>query len=101
MFLMSFGHSQFEPNLPMKIDEKKRIAETTKYNSGYFLLCTSCHWCASFFRYSELFSKCPQCKIGEIDTMPIGEDETYNFNFNPWKGVELEFSIHKDPIIKQ
>jgi hypothetical protein len=94
---MSSEYSHFKPNLSMKIDEKKRIADTTKHNSGYFLLCASCHWCASSFRYSELFSECLQCNKGKIDTMPIGEDETYNFNFNPWKGVELEFSIHKDP----
>jgi hypothetical protein len=85
----------------MKIDERKRIVETTEYNSGYFLLCTSCYWCASFFKYSKLFSRCPQCTAGEIDTMPVRKDETYNFNFNARKGVELEFSVHKDPIIKQ
>lgn len=58
----------------------------------YFLICNSCHWCASYFRNGNSLLKCPQCEYDEIECMPIGDDENYSFNYSPTKGVELEFS---------
>ena len=38
-----------------------------------------------------MYSKCPLCTIGNVDYMPIGSLESYDFNYNLKKGVELKF----------
>lgn len=60
----------------------------------FFLLCNSCLWCASCFKNQNSFPKCPQCEYDGIECMPIGNDETYIFNYSPTNGVELEFFPH-------
>ena len=58
----------------------------------YFLLCESCYWCASYYKGNTSFPKCPFCNDSKIECMPIGDEERYNFNQSPTRGVELIFS---------
>jgi hypothetical protein len=46
----------------------------------YFLICDSCMWCASYFENGMTDTKCPLCRKGKIDCMPIGEDKNYRFD---------------------
>ena len=58
----------------------------------YFLICNSCFWCASYFGNHISSTSCPLCLKGEIDSLPIGEDENYAVNLSLTNGVEFEFS---------
>ena len=60
-----------------------------------FLLCNSCFWCASYYRNSSdknRITKCPACYSDELESMPISSREVYKFDYNPSKGITLEFS---------
>jgi hypothetical protein len=46
----------------------------------YLLICDSCLWCASYFENEMTDTKCPLCRKGKIDCMPIGEDKNYRFD---------------------
>jgi len=46
----------------------------------YLLICDSCLWCASYFENEMTNTKCPLCRKGKIDCMPIGEDKNYRFD---------------------
>ena len=46
----------------------------------YFLICDSCLWCASYFENEMTDTKCPLCRKGKIDCMPIDEDKNYRFD---------------------
>ncbi|HJY15136.1 MAG TPA: hypothetical protein VJ225_03830, partial [Nitrososphaeraceae archaeon] len=43
-----------------------------------FLLCPSCFWCASCSPDSS-FIRCPSCSEGNIESIPIAENENYRF----------------------
>ena len=47
----------------------------------YLLICDSCLWCASYFENGMTDTKCPHCRKGKIDCMPISEDKNYRFDF--------------------
>ena len=70
--------------------ETDNYANLTK--ARYFLICESCLWCASYIENQKTFAKCPVCHNGQIECMPIGEDESYLFNYSLSKGVELKFA---------
>jgi hypothetical protein len=101
MFLMSFIDLQYESIFPINIDREGEIEDFTRFSSRFFLLCNSCFWYASFLRHPSIFSKSPQCSKGEIDCMPIGQNESYNFNYSPKKGVELYFWTQNGTILKE
>ena len=65
-------------------------AKLTK--ARYLLICESCLWCASYIKIQTTFTKCPLCYNGEIDCIPIGEDENCLFDYTHSKGVELKFA---------
>jgi hypothetical protein len=61
-----------------------------------FVLCETCHWCATFLDKSRVPSdKCPICRNSAISTFPILQNEEFNFNYNEKRGVELEFGLKK------
>jgi hypothetical protein len=61
-----------------------------------FVLCETCHWCATFLDKSKVPSdKCPVCRNSAISTFPILQNEEFNFNYNEKRGVELEFGLKK------
>ena len=61
-----------------------------------FVLCETCHWCATFLDKSKVPSdKCPICRNSAISTFPILQNEEFNFNYNEKRGVELEFGLRK------
>jgi hypothetical protein len=58
-----------------------------------FLLCESCFWCASCLNVAErTVTKCPSCTDARLESMPISDNEIFKFEYNPERGVTLEFS---------
>jgi hypothetical protein len=67
-----------------------------------FLLCPSCFWCASCLSSKILsimaasedspsLAKCPSCNEGNIEFIPIAENEKYGFDYDVKRGVTMEF----------
>jgi hypothetical protein len=57
----------------------------------YFLLCSTCYWCASDISGKSKFTKCPSCNSVEVESMPLFDNELYKFDYHPKRGVTLEF----------
>jgi hypothetical protein len=73
------------------MDPKTRISEET-----YFLLCQSCFWCVSYSpqihnRATKQVTKCPSCIGGDIESLPIANNEEYRFGYDTKRGVTMEF----------
>jgi hypothetical protein len=65
-----------------------------KYGSveDIFILCETCHWCATFFDKSRLpTDTCPMCSNIEISSFPILPNEEFVFDYSEKRGVELDF----------
>jgi hypothetical protein len=56
-----------------------------------FLLCSSCFWCASCLSPDSSPAKCPTCIDGNIESIPIAENEEYRFNNDIKRGITMEF----------
>jgi predicted Zn-ribbon and HTH transcriptional regulator len=60
-----------------------------------FVLCDTCYWCATYFDKTKIprENKCPQCKANnnELSSFPIMPNESFTYNYNDKRGVELEF----------
>jgi hypothetical protein len=56
-----------------------------------FLLCPSCLWCASCLFPNFTFTKCPSCVEGNIESLPIADNENYRFNNDIKRGITMEF----------
>jgi hypothetical protein len=70
-----------------------------KYGSleDIFILCETCYWCATYFDKSRLLTeKCIMCLNDvEMSSFPILPNESFTFNYNDKRGVELEFRPRK------
>jgi hypothetical protein len=74
----------------------------------HFLICESCFWCASLLRSNNnnnyttadittnndniITKHCPNCSNNRVESIPISYNEVYKFDYNPKRGVTLEFS---------
>jgi hypothetical protein len=60
-----------------------------------FILCDTCYWCATYFDKTRISSNniCPQCNANnnELTSFPIMSNESFAFDYNDKRGVELEF----------
>jgi hypothetical protein len=83
-------------NLAYMIGPKTRI-----YDQINFIICQSCFWCASCIS-SQILStiaetndsfliKCPSCIGGNIESIPIAENEGYRFYYDTKRGLTMEF----------
>ncbi|HEX9318985.1 MAG TPA: hypothetical protein VF884_08630 [Nitrososphaeraceae archaeon] len=58
-----------------------------------FIICNNCFWCASLLNPKRFYSKCPECRQPNIESMLIVEDENYKsrpISIN--EAEEMEFS---------
>ena len=71
-------------------------------NRVNFLLCPSCFWCASCLpsqmlrtmtisKDSASLAKCPSCIEGNLESVPVAENEEYKFDYDIKRGVTMEF----------
>ena len=95
-----------------RAEEVRADADSPAYSSGpktrisdeiIFAICQSCFWCASCFPSQVLGTiaaaaedstsspKCPSCIEGNIESIPIAENENYRFDYNNKRGVVMEF----------
>ena len=60
-----------------------------------FILCDNCYWCATYFDKTRIpgENRCPQCDANnyELTSFPIASNESFTFDYNDKRGVELEF----------
>jgi len=60
-----------------------------------FVLCDTCYWGATYFDKTRISSenRCPQCNANnnELSSFPIMPNESFTFDYNDKRGVELEF----------
>jgi hypothetical protein len=58
-----------------------------------FILCDKCYWCATYFDKARITidNNCPQCNNNELTSFPIISNESFTFDYNDKRGVELEF----------
>ena len=81
----------YDLSITLKIRAAARVS-TRISDEIHFLLCQSCFWCASYFNYSEVVTRCPTCESNSIESLPISNSEFYTFNHDRTRGVTLEFS---------
>jgi hypothetical protein len=94
-----------------RAEEVRADADSLAHTSGpktrisdeiIFIICQSCFWCASCFPSQVLGTiaaaaedstspKCPSCIEGNIESIPIAENENYRFDYNNKRGVVMEF----------
>jgi hypothetical protein len=48
-------------------------------------------WCASCFSPDSSFIRCPSCSEGNIESIPIAENENYRFINDKKRGITMEF----------
>ena len=79
-------------------DSQTLVAKThDRYQSSspIFILCEICYWCATYFDKTRIpiDNKCPQCSANnnELTSFPIMSNESFTFDHNDKRGVELEF----------
>ncbi|HYZ50120.1 MAG TPA: hypothetical protein VE593_04475 [Nitrososphaeraceae archaeon] len=62
-----------------------------------FVLCDKCYWCATYFDNSRIpmDNNCPQCNANssQLTSLPIMSNESYTFDYNGSRGVEMEFKL--------
>jgi hypothetical protein len=65
-------------------------------SSPIFILCDTCHWCATYFDKTRIpvDNKCLRCNTNdynELTSLTIMSNESFTFSYNEKRGVELEF----------
>lgn len=60
-----------------------------------FMLCETCYWCATYLDKTKVVEKCPKCLTGMLSSFPIMPDESFLFNYDSKRGIELDFSRRK------
>ena len=61
-----------------------------------FILCDACYWCATYVDKTIIpaDNNCPQCGANnnnELTSFPIMSNESFTFDYNDKRGVEMEF----------
>jgi hypothetical protein len=82
-------------------DSPSLIAKTPDRSSlsPVFVLCDTCYWCATYFDKTRTprENKCTQCNANnnELSSFPIMPNESFIFDYNDKRGVELEFKARR------
>lgn len=57
-----------------------------------FLVCNSCLWCASMLYMDNIIRSCPICNDDRLEHMPICDNESFSYDYDPKKGIVFHFS---------
>jgi hypothetical protein len=81
-------------NINPEVTLKKKEIVNNNNKKIHFLICGSCFWCASHFNnIGDMIVKCPSCRSNnKVESIPVSYDEVYKFDYDPKRGVVLEFS---------
>ena|SRR5688500_5827122 len=97
--------------LKLRAEEVSADADSQAYTLGpktrisdeiTFVMCQSCFWCASCLSSkivstiaetdgSSSLTKCPSCIEGNMESIPIAENENYRFDYDTRRGLTIEF----------
>ena len=71
--------------------------KTSGSQPAVFLLCESCHWCATYLDKARLplDNQCPHCSSDMLSSFPILSTEAFTFDYSETRGVDLEFRRRK------
>jgi hypothetical protein len=74
-------------------DDSTPNVKTSVSQPPVFVLCESCHWCATYLDKAKLplDNECPQCSSDMLSSFPILSTEAFTFDYTETRGVELEF----------
>ena len=79
-----------------------RTRDHIKSSPTIFILCDSCYWCATYVDNNRIprENRCPQCNANnnELTSLPIMSNESFVFDYNDKRGVELEFKARTWPF---
>jgi hypothetical protein len=82
------------------LEEKTSDSGRISHDNVFFLICQSCLWCASSLNNRSMTinddnnsdnNKCPLCKNGNLESLPIASNERFKFDYVAKSGVILEF----------
>ena len=68
------------------------VEQELRHRRTILLICRNCFWCASSFN-SYRRSKCPLCHRSEIKSIPVCDNESHRFEYDPTGGMVIEFTI--------
>jgi hypothetical protein len=72
-----------------------KIRDQHSSSPPIFILCDKCYWCATYFDKTRMpvDNTCPQCGANnsELTSFPIVSNESFTFDYNDKRGLELEF----------
>lgn len=63
-----------------------------------FVLCDNCFWAATFIdkaRLDVIENGCIVCNESLVSSFPILDNESFTFDLNERRGVELKFGVRK------
>ena len=67
-----------------------------------FILCDSCYWCTTYLDKTRIpgENRCPQCNANneELTSFPIMSNESFTFDYDDERVVQLKFKKSKDQI---
>lgn len=63
-------------------DNDSAYENSCKQQAIYFLICDSCHWCASCIGLNAPL-RCPSCNDGTIEWIPIDDVKSHKFDLDP------------------
>ena len=100
-----FCFSADADSLAYTLGPKTRISDEIT-----FVICQSCFWCASCLSSrilstiaetdgSSSLTKCSSCIEGNIESIPIAENENYRFDYDTRRGLTMEFFRWDIPLI--
>jgi hypothetical protein len=74
-----------------------RVILENKYNydNRSFGFCRSCYWTATILTRIESY-ECPLCRGKNIDLAPLNLNEKYEYELEPNKGLQINFSINEE-----
>lgn len=75
----------------------ERETKTQRKEKPIFILCDTCFWCATYFGNFMVPAedRCPNCLDTELSSFPILSNESFTFDYNEMRGVELNFHSRK------
>ena len=87
--------SDIYPQYSQNYLEPRSHADRRQIN---FLICRLCFWCASYLYGShKAAEKCPICDNDSIESIPVSDQEAFEFQHSQLRGVTLYFfPIHKN-----
>jgi predicted Zn-ribbon and HTH transcriptional regulator len=79
-----------------KYEYESFIAKTLNCSiPSIFVLCEKCYWCATYLDKTRIpmDNKCPECNsTDQLSSLVIMSNESFIFNYNDIRGVELKFN---------